>query len=235
MRQKHIISRFTFHAIVIIYSRERTRRIASDHTEEVLEMLSKTHAAPVHSAAPGVIPDTITAPGTNGGVSTQPAKPAHGQPESGRDSAPSERDERRDREERQHQRAARREANGPEPGAKASGRLHQAQSQATAPSGRTRLALGKTVPLRLIGIIVVGLIVGAILGAASAPGWVIGLLVATVTVILSAPSTASHASADAGASARPDTAACGFTTRAEPPALTGTAAPRVDGPAGVAV
>jgi hypothetical protein len=140
-------------------------------------MLSKTHATLVHSAAPGVIPDTITAPGTNGGVSTQPAKPAHGQPESGRDSAPSERDERRDREERQHQRAARREANGPEPGAKASGRLHQAQSQATAPSGRTRLALGKTVPLRLIGIIVVGLIVGAILGAASAPGWVIGLLV----------------------------------------------------------
>ncbi len=33
---------------------------------------------------------------------------------------------------------------------------------------------------------VIGLIVGAILGALSVPGWVIGLLVATVTVILSA-------------------------------------------------
>jgi uncharacterized integral membrane protein len=29
-------------------------------------MLSKTRGAPVHSAAPGVIPDTISGPGTNG-------------------------------------------------------------------------------------------------------------------------------------------------------------------------
>jgi hypothetical protein len=44
------------------------------------------------------------------------------------------------------------------------------------------------VSLGLIGIIVAGLIVGAILGALSVPGWAraIGLLVATVTVILSA-------------------------------------------------
>jgi hypothetical protein len=128
-------------------------------------MLSKTRSTPDNSPAPEVTPDTITGPvtngsqATNGSVLTQPAKPAQ---------------------------AAAHDANGPGPGAKTGERLHQATSQPTGPSGRTRLALGKTVPLRLIGVIFVGLIVGAILGAVSAPGWVIGLLVATVTVMLSA-------------------------------------------------
>jgi hypothetical protein len=45
--------------------------------------------------------------------------------------------------------------------------------------------LGETVSVGLIGIVAVGLIVGAILGGLGAPGWVIGLLVATLTVILS--------------------------------------------------
>jgi hypothetical protein len=149
-------------------------------------MLSKTRGTPANSPAPGVIPDTITgpvtngSPGTNGRVSTQPATSAHDRPESGRGSAASEREERR------HQRAAAREANRPGRGAKTGERLHQAESQPTGPSRRTRLALGKTVLLGLIGVIVIGLIVGAILGAPSVPGWVIGLLVATVTVILSA-------------------------------------------------
>ena len=53
--------------------------------------------------------------------------------------------------------------------------------------------LGKTVSVGLIGTIVVGLIVGAILGALGAPGWVIGLLVATLIVILSRSSGAAHA------------------------------------------
>jgi hypothetical protein len=149
-------------------------------------MLSKTRRTPSNSPAPGVIPDTITgpvtngSPGTNGRVPKQSATSAHGRPESRRGSAASEREERR------HQRAAAREANRPGPGAKKGERLHRAKTQPTGPSRRTRLALGKTVPLGLIGIIVIGLIVGAILGAASVPGWVIGVLVATVTVILSA-------------------------------------------------
>jgi hypothetical protein len=159
-------------------------------------MLTKTRRTPSNSPAPGVIPDTITGPvtngppGTNGRVPKQPATSAHGRPDSRRDSAASEREERRhsasEREERRHQRAAAREANRPGPGAKKGERLHRAKTQPTGPSRRTRLALGKTVPLGLIGIIVIGLIVGAILGAASVPGWVIGVLVATVTVILSA-------------------------------------------------
>jgi uncharacterized integral membrane protein len=47
--------------------------IPSPHPEEVLEMLSKTRGTPVHSPAPGVIPDTITDPVTNGSpVATDP-------------------------------------------------------------------------------------------------------------------------------------------------------------------
>ncbi|MGZ6639850.1 MAG: hypothetical protein ACXVH3_39045 [Solirubrobacteraceae bacterium] len=46
--------------------------------------------------------------------------------------------------------------------------------------------IGETVSVGLIGIIVVGLIAGAILGALGASGRVIGLLGATLTVILSA-------------------------------------------------
>jgi uncharacterized integral membrane protein len=47
--------------------------IPSPHPEEVLEMLSKTRGTPVYSPAPGVIPDTITDPITNGApVATDP-------------------------------------------------------------------------------------------------------------------------------------------------------------------
>jgi uncharacterized integral membrane protein len=47
--------------------------IPSPHPEEVLEMLSKTRGTPVYSPAPGVIPDTITGPVTDGSpVATAP-------------------------------------------------------------------------------------------------------------------------------------------------------------------
>jgi uncharacterized integral membrane protein len=47
--------------------------IPSPHPEEVLDMLSETRGTPVYSPAPGVIPDTITGPVTNGSsVATDP-------------------------------------------------------------------------------------------------------------------------------------------------------------------
>jgi hypothetical protein len=148
-------------------------------------MLSKTRGTPVRSSAPQKVPDGITDPASNGSlttgrVPTQPATSAHGRPGSAPSSATVERDERR------HQRVTARERNGRSSQAKTGERLQQGKAQPTGPSPRTRLVLGKTVPLALIAIIVIGLIAGAILGAASVPGWVIGLLVATLTVILSA-------------------------------------------------
>jgi hypothetical protein len=179
--------------------------IPSSHSEEVLEMFFKSKSPPVRPPAQETAPETIAGPASNGSpangrVPTQPAASSRRRPDSDLGSAAFERDERR------HQRAIVRERSIREPGAKTGDaqnrdaktgyarkqgartgeRLNQARKQIEEPSRRTRLALGKTVSLGLIGIIVIGLIAGAILGAASTPGWIIGLLVATLTVILSA-------------------------------------------------
>jgi hypothetical protein len=146
-------------------------------------MLTKIRSTPVHSPAPGVTPDTITGPVSNGSPAATdphrapaqaPAAPAQSEPAGG--SAATERDERR------HQRALAREGNG-RAAAKTGERLQQAKTQPTGSTRRGRL-VGETVPVGLIGIIAIGLIVGAILGALGASGWVVGLLVATLTVIL---------------------------------------------------
>jgi hypothetical protein len=149
-------------------------------------MLSKTRGMPVHSSAPGVIPDAITDPVSNGASAAADAdrapaqaSAAPGQSYPARGSAATERDERRQR------RAVAREGNGRD-GAKTAERFQPAKAQPTGPPRRGRLVIGETVAVGLIGIIVVGLIAGAILGALGASGWVIGLLVATLTVILSA-------------------------------------------------
>jgi Flp pilus assembly protein TadB len=159
-------------------------------------MRSKTRSTPVDSPAPGVIPDRITgpvgngSPVSNGDVPTRHATPAHGGPASARGSGASERDERR------HQRAIARGENGRKRdaktddggkrGAKTRERLHQAKTQLAEPSRRGRLALGESVSLGLMGVVIVGLGVGAILGALGTPGWVVGLLVAALTLMLSA-------------------------------------------------
>jgi hypothetical protein len=147
-------------------------------------MLSKIRSTTVHSPALEVIPDTAT--GRNGSsAATNPdrapvqASAAPAQSDPGRGSAAAERDERR------HQRALARGGHSRERGAKTGDRLHQSTSQSSTASRQGRLVIGETVTVGVIGIIAVGLIVGAILGALSAPGWVIGLLVATLTVILS--------------------------------------------------
>jgi hypothetical protein len=149
-------------------------------------MLSKIRGTTVRSPAPEVIPDTTTGPVSNGSIAaTDPdrapaeASPAPAQSDPGRGSAATERDERR------HQRALAREGNGRGRGAKTGERLHDSTSQLSGPSRRGRFLVGETVSVGMIGIIVAGLIVGAILGALGASGWVVGLLVATLTVILS--------------------------------------------------
>jgi hypothetical protein len=155
-------------------------------------MLSKTRGTPVRSSARQKVRDGITDPASNGSlttgrVPTQPAMSGHGRPGSARGSATVERDERRHQRVTARERNGRaRERNGRSSRAKTGERLQQGKAQPTGRSPRTRLVLGKTVPVALIAIIVIGLIAGAILGAASVPGWVIGLLVATLTVILSA-------------------------------------------------
>jgi hypothetical protein len=149
-------------------------------------MLSMIRGTTVRSPAPEVIPDTTTGPASNGSIAaTDPdrapaqASPAPAQSDPGRGSAATERDERR------QQRALAREGNGRARGAKTGERLHHSTSQLSGPSRRGRLLVGETVSVGMIGIIVAGLIVGAILGALGASGWVVGLLVATLTVILS--------------------------------------------------
>ena len=178
-------------------------------------MFSKLKSPPVRPSPQGVIPDTIMgpvsngSPVTNGKVPAQPAPAAASRPDSASSVAASERDERR------HQRTIVRERTVQERGAKTgdaqkrdaktgdaqkrdakSGdarkrggrtgeRLNQASTQLEEPSRRARFTLGDTVSLGLI-VIVVGVAVGAILGALGAAGWIIGLLVATLTLGLSA-------------------------------------------------
>ena len=110
-------------------------------------------------------------------AATQP--PAAGpppRPDTASGSAAAERDKRR------RQRTIEREGHG---AAKTGERLHQSKTRPMGTSLPGRLVLGETVSVGLIGIVAVGLIVGAILGGLGAPGWIIGLLVATLTVILS--------------------------------------------------
>lgn len=112
-------------------------------------------------------------------AATQPTASAPGRPASALGSADSERDERR------HQRAVAREETDRGRGAKTGDHLQQGKSPSAAPSRRGRLALRETVSVELIAILVAGLIVGGILGALAAPGWFVGLIVATLTLILS--------------------------------------------------
>jgi uncharacterized integral membrane protein len=67
--------------------------IPSPHPEEVLDMLSKTRGTPVYSPAPGVIPDTITGPVTDG-------SPVATDPEVAPAQTPTDRETRRDRSRR---------------------------------------------------------------------------------------------------------------------------------------
>lgn len=167
-------------------------------------MLSKIRSTTVRSPVPGVIPDRTTVPISNGSSTAadqdrarEQASAAPGQSDPGPGSVATERDERR------HQRAVAREAvtrktvaqkgreavaqqgNRRERGASSGERVHQSTSQPSGPARRGRLLVGETVSVGLIGIVVVGLIAGAILGAVGASGWVIGLMVASLTVILS--------------------------------------------------
>ncbi len=154
-------------------------------------MLSKIRSTTVHSPTPGVIPDTITGPGST--AASDPDRPpgqTPGQSDPAGAFAATERDERR------HQRALAREGHGRKRGARTEAdwkrgattgvRLHQPETPLAKPPRQGRRALGKTVSLGLIGIVLVGFGAGALLGALGAAGWVVGVVVATLTLTLSA-------------------------------------------------
>jgi hypothetical protein len=156
-------------------------------------MLPKKRSTAARSTAHGEIPGSVRGVVSNASrppTETEPgpatASPPPGQANAAGGSGATEREDRR------HQRALAREgngrardANGQGAGAKAGGRLHQSTSQPSRASRRGRLVIGETVSVGVIGIIVMGLIAGAILGALGAPGWLVGLLVAALTVFLS--------------------------------------------------
>ncbi|MFZ0090013.1 MAG: hypothetical protein WAL63_10925 [Solirubrobacteraceae bacterium] len=50
----------------------------------------------------------------------------------------------------------------------------------------SRLTLRDSMSVNLIGVLAIGGVLGAILGALGAAGWIIGLLVAGLTVVVSA-------------------------------------------------
>jgi hypothetical protein len=114
-------------------------------------------------------------PSTDPEAAAQPLVSGPDRPASASGSLAAERDERR----RERDVAREDAATRGEP-------VRQGKTQPMTPSRRTRLVLGETVSVGLIGILVAGLVAGAILGALGAPGWVVGLLVATLTVSLSA-------------------------------------------------
>ncbi len=158
-------------------------------------MLPKKRSRPARSAAQGEIPGPVRGVVSNGSrpaTDTEPgpanASPPPGQANPAGDSTATEREggsTATERDERRHQRALAREGNGRGRGAKTGEPLHQSTSQQSRASRRGRLVIGETVSVGVIGIIIAGLIVGAILGALGAPGWLVGLLVATLTVFLS--------------------------------------------------
>ncbi len=181
-----------------MFFKTRSTRVRSPSTSVIRDSVtdpvgngSQVPTEPTTSAdvSPGALPLRDRNAAT---VSAPPAPRGTG---SARVSADSERDERRHQRAavrarngaamREQNGAATRERNGQEPHVKSGERLQQGKTQPAVRAKRTRLALGNTVLLGMIGIIVVGLVAGGILGGLSVPGWVIGLVVATVTVIFS--------------------------------------------------
>ena len=189
------ISNFRFHAMVIRYLREDPKDPLAPLEESARCLPKRPAARPTRPRRER--PRNVHGPVSNGSPAAidpdAAPPPASAGPDAAGGSA-TERDKRR------HQRAVRREGNGRGRDASTRERVRQTTSQPSGASRRRRLVLGKRVSVGLIATIVVGLIVGAILGALGAPGWVIGLLVASLTVILARSSGTAHAIADIGAS-----------------------------------
>jgi hypothetical protein len=90
-----------------------------------------------------------------------------------------------ERTERRRQRTAVRREPGPAREPDPAGRRN-GQREPAAHRPQPRMPLRDTVSVRLIAVLAAGAVLGAILGALSAPGVIIGLLVAGLTVVLSA-------------------------------------------------
>jgi hypothetical protein len=91
-----------------------------------------------------------------------------------------------ERTERRRQRAAAHNAATPPRKPRTPRRRERGTQSTSAVTPARRMTLRDSVSITLIGTLAAGGILGAILGALSVAGWVIGLLVAGLTIILSA-------------------------------------------------
>lgn len=91
-----------------------------------------------------------------------------------------------ERTERRRQRAAAHEARSSAAEPQRVGRRKRPPASATAPASPKRMTFRDSVSITLISVLAAGGVLGAVLGALSVPGWVIGVLVAGLTVVVSA-------------------------------------------------
>jgi hypothetical protein len=133
-------------------------------------------AAPGDPSAPDNADRTVAGrqPGTDQGTS-----PADGIA-SVTDSLTAERTERR------RQRAAAQKAPSPSGESRTVRRRERLPASTTAPAPPRRMTLRDSVSIGLIAVLAAGGVLGAVLGALNVAGWVIGVLVAGLTVVVSA-------------------------------------------------
>lgn len=91
-----------------------------------------------------------------------------------------------ERTERRRQRAAAHDVSAAPRQPRRAGRREPPTRSTSAPTPARRMTLRDSASVTLIAVLAMGGILGAILGAVGAPGWIIGLLVAGLTVVVSA-------------------------------------------------
>ncbi len=91
-----------------------------------------------------------------------------------------------ERTERRRQRTLAHETAPPARGPRGGPRRARASKSTSALMPPSRLTLRDSMSVNLIGVLAIGGVLGAILGALGAAGWIIGLLVAGLTVVVSA-------------------------------------------------
>jgi hypothetical protein len=137
--------------------------------------------SPLSGTSPTVLPDNtapdLDAPGRQPAVDPGP-------PDSDATLSPADRVVA-ERTERRRQRTAVRDQPGPAREPRPAGR-RKGQKEPAAHTPQTRRPLRDVLSVRLIAVLAAGAVLGVILGALGAPGLIIGLLVAGLTVVLSA-------------------------------------------------
>ncbi len=142
---------------------------------------------PLNEPPPAIAEGDPTADSQDPDLATAGRQPAAGPGSSPADEilSPSERFTA-ERTERRRQRAAAREAPTPPREPRRAHRRERPTESTSAVTPSRRMTLRDSVSMPLIAVVAAGGVLGAILGALSAAGWVIGLLAAGLTIVLSA-------------------------------------------------